>query len=70
MRENTYLYIGVPGGASGKEPSCHRRRWKRHGFDLWVGKIPWRKAGDWSKATGFPDSSKKEKQPKSIPEGG
>ena len=31
--------MGFPGGASDKEPSCQRRR---HGFDLWVGKIPWR----------------------------
>ena len=27
-------------GASGKEPACQCRRRKRHGFDLWVGKIP------------------------------
>ena len=32
-----------PGGASGKEPSCHCRRCKRHGFDPWVRKIPWRR---------------------------
>ena len=25
--------LGFPGGASGKEPSCQRRRLKRHGFD-------------------------------------
>ena len=28
--------------ASGTEPSCQRRRLKRHRFSLWVGKIPWR----------------------------
>ena len=33
-----------PGGASGKEPACQCRRLKRHGFDPWVGKIPWRRA--------------------------
>ena len=33
-----------PGGASGREPSCQCRRHKRHGFDPWVGKIPWRRA--------------------------
>ena len=33
-----------PGGASGKEPTCQCRRQKRHGFDPWVGKIPWRRA--------------------------
>ena len=32
-----------PGGASGKEPACHCRRHRRHGFSPWVGKIPWRK---------------------------
>ena len=31
-------------GASGKEPACQCRRQKRHGFNLWVGKIPWRRA--------------------------
>ena len=35
---------GFPGGARGKEPYCQCRRRKRCGFDLWVGKIPWRKA--------------------------
>ena len=31
---------GFPGGANGKEPTCQRRRLKRCGFDLWLGKIP------------------------------
>ena len=35
--------MGFPGGATGKEPACQRRRWKRQGFDPWVGKIPWEK---------------------------
>ena len=35
---------GFPGGASGKEPACRCRRHKRHRFDPWVGKIPWRRA--------------------------
>ena len=30
-------------GASGKESICQYRRHKRHWFDLWVGKIPWRR---------------------------
>ena len=34
----------LPGGASGKEPTCLCKRHKRHGFDPWVRKIPWRKA--------------------------
>ena len=28
---------------SGKESACQCRRHKRHGFDPWVGKIPWRR---------------------------
>ena len=27
-----YIYMGFPGGASGKEPSCHCRRCKRRGL--------------------------------------
>ena len=27
----------------GKESACQCRRWKRCGFDPWVGKIPWRR---------------------------
>ena len=36
--------MGLAGGASGKEPVCQSRRWKRHGFDLQLGKISWRRA--------------------------
>ena len=32
-----------PGGARGKEPTCQCRRRKRHGFNPWVRKIPWRR---------------------------
>ena len=35
-----YTYIGLPRWLSGKESSCQRRR---HRFDPWVGKIPWRR---------------------------
>jgi len=41
------LFNMLPGfviGTSGKEPTCPCRRCKRHGFDPWVGKIPWRRA--------------------------
>ena len=31
-------------GSSAKEPTCQCRRHKRHGFDPWVRKIPWRRA--------------------------
>ena len=34
---------GLPGGASGKEPTCQCRRLKRCGFSPWVKKIPWRR---------------------------
>ena len=35
---------GFSGGASGKEPPCQCRRCKRCRFNLWVRKIPWRRA--------------------------
>ena len=38
------MCMGVPGGASGKEPTCQCRRRKRCRFDSWVGKMPWRRA--------------------------
>ena len=42
--EKTYNWIqGFPGGASGKEPACQCRRYKRCCFDPWVRKIPWRR---------------------------
>ena len=34
---------GFSGGTRGKEPTGQGRRCKRHGFDCWVGKIPWRR---------------------------
>ena len=37
-------FVIVPGGASGKEPTCQCRRPKRHRFDPWARKIPWRRA--------------------------
>ena len=35
--------MGFPGDPSGKEPACGFQRHKRPGFDIWMGKIPWRK---------------------------
>ena len=32
--------MGFPGGASGIEPACQRRRHKRCGFNFWVRKTP------------------------------
>ena len=47
--EKTYNWIqGFPGRTSAKEPACQCRRCKRHWFDPWVRKIPWRKA--WQKS--------------------
>ena len=37
-------FMKMAGGASGKEPACQCDRGKRHNFDPWVGKIPWRRA--------------------------
>ena len=37
------IHMGFQGGASGKEFVCRCRRRKRHGFDPWVGKSPWRR---------------------------
>ena len=34
----------TPDGASGKEPAYQCKRQKRHRFDPWVRKIPWRRA--------------------------
>jgi len=44
VRGGKYIYMGFPGGASGKEPTCQRRRHKRCMFNPWVRKIPWRRA--------------------------
>ena len=38
------IILVFPGGTCGKEPTCQCRRHKRHEFDPWVGKIPWRRA--------------------------
>ena len=37
-------FKGLPGGASGKEPTGQFRQCKRHGFNPWVEQIPWRRA--------------------------
>ena len=38
-----YLVSGLPRWHSSKESTCQCRRCKRHRFDPWVGKIPWRR---------------------------
>ena len=49
-RQNDILQTGLrmkawsfPGGTNGKEPAYQRKRYKRHSFDPWVEKIPWRR---------------------------
>ena len=46
-RTHTHTYInkiiGFPGGTSGKESTCQRGRPRRHRFNLWAGKMPWRR---------------------------
>ena len=41
--ESYVLSWGFPSGVSGKETACQCMRHKRHGFDPWVRKIPWRR---------------------------
>ena len=36
--------MGLPRWHSDKEPTCQCRKRKRLWFDLWVRKIPWRRA--------------------------
>ena len=52
---------GFPSGASGKESICQWRRHKRHGFNPWIRKIPWRREwqptpillpGEWTEELG------------------
>jgi len=43
--ESVFWIMGFPGGATtDKEAACQYRRCKRHGFNPWVGKIPWSRA--------------------------
>ena len=39
----TWHYVSLPGGISGKEPTCQCRGCKRKEFDPWIGKILWRR---------------------------
>ena len=42
-RKRMLILNVLPKWLSGKESACQCRRLRRHGFDPWVGKIPWRK---------------------------
>ena len=39
-----WYYTGLPGDASGKEPTCQRRSRRRRGFNPWVRRTSWRRA--------------------------
>ena len=43
LKWHIHTIQGFPSGLSGKESACLCRRHMRCGFDLWIGKIPWRK---------------------------
>ena len=43
--------MGFLGTTSDKESPCQRRRFKRHRFDPWVGKIRWRR--EWQPTPAF-----------------
>ena len=43
--------LGLPRWHQGKEPACQCGRHKRHRFNPWVGKIPWRRT--WQPIPGF-----------------
>ena len=44
IAEGKFQTPGLPRCTSGKELDCECRRYKRHSFSPWVGKIPWRRA--------------------------
>ena len=44
-------HVGFPGGTSGKEASCQRKRHKKCGFYAWLRKIP--SGRDWQPAPVF-----------------
>ena len=46
-----HLFLGLPRWLSGKELACQCRRVRRYSFDLWVGKILWRRK--WQPTTVF-----------------
>ena len=46
LTELNWLLSCFPGGASGKEPACQCRRWKRCGLHHWVREIAWRRHGN------------------------
>jgi len=41
---SSLCYGGFPDDTGSEEPACQCRKCKRHRFDPWFGKIPWRRA--------------------------
>ena len=50
MKEDN-VGAGIPRWLRGKESACQYRSLRRHGFDPWVGKIPWGRK--WQPTPGF-----------------
>ena len=43
VRHDRDFHIASPNVMAGKEPACQNRRYKRHEFNPWVRKIPWKR---------------------------
>ena len=43
MKYTHYYKMGFPGSSDGKESACQYRKCRRHGFNPWRRKIPWRR---------------------------
>ena len=51
LRRHMNAYAGLPMWLSGKETACLYKRYRRHEFDPWAGKIFWRR--EWQPAPVF-----------------
>jgi len=51
-------------GTSGKEPACQCKRHKRQEFNLWDGKLPWRRA--WQLTPVLPGESPWTEEPRGL----
>ena len=56
------VYALTTGASQAVEPAYQCRRRKRHGFDPWVGKIPWRRAWQLTRVS-LPGESHGERSP-------
>ena len=41
------IVLGFPGGSAVKNLPANARRHRRCRFDPWLGKVPWRRTGQW-----------------------